>query len=225
MSTRRFDILQFSKLDDRRWIVLFLGCIAIFMVGWLKFLLPPPGLYLADYALRTTIILLVLWMTGGAALRGSIKSPARAIVLVLIVWYATLCVDQLARFVFPSGPFFVNWLYPMILNPTLRWGDAVIGIALVALSEEMVFRYLPAKIGAARKWSTRHIYVVSIATFALIHAPQGVAPIFVTVIFGAMAMALYRHHQSLWPPIMAHYLVDLVLFSDIGCWMNVRACG
>ncbi len=222
MLSHRFDVLRLNKNDDHRWIVLFLGCVAIFMVGWLKFLLPPLGLYLADYALRITIILLVLWTTGGAVLRGSIKSPVRAIVVVLIVWYATLCVDQLMRFVFPPAPFFVNWLYPIIPDPTLRWGDAIMGIALVAVSEEMVFRYLPAKIGAARGWVTRHIYIVSIVTFALIHAPQGIAVIFVTVIFGAMAMALYRRHQNLWSPIMAHYLVDLVLFSDIGCWMNVR---
>ncbi len=225
MLSQRFDVLLLNKTDDRRLIVLFFGCIAIFMVGWLKFMLPPLGLYLADYALRTVIILLVLWMTGGAVLQGSIKSPVRAVFLVLIVCYATLSVDQMARFVFPPVPFFVNWLYPTIPNATLRWGDAVIGIALVAVSEEMVFRYLPAKIGAVRGWPTRYIYIVSIATFALIHAPQGFAPICVTVIFGAMAMALYRYHHSLWPTIMAHYLVDLVLFSDIGCWMNVRACG
>lgn len=217
--------LPVKELDARNRDLILLGlCVALFVLSWLKFFLPPLWLYLADYVSRAAIILLIVFVIGRGPFIGLMRDPAWAALSILGVASMTLVWDQaLIR----SGVYFppiVDWHYPLIQDPVLRWGDAVFGIALVAISEEAVFRSLPARIGEKKDWNVWVIYGVSTLLFAAIHLPQGVTKFLFAAGFGLMAMWLYRRFGSLWVPIAAHYLVDLVLFSEIGCWMNVRAC-
>lgn len=206
-------------------LVLLCICVAVFVLAWAKFLLPLLWLYLADYGARLVVIALIVWAVGTASLRVGPRRPLAALGCAVLVVAATLFWDQL---LIRSGLSFsplLDWRYPAIFDPTLRWGDAVFGIVLVAISEELVFRLLPARIGNAKHWPTWGLYLVSMFLFAAIHLPQGFTKFLLAAGFGLMAMWLYRRFGSIWLPIGAHYTVDLVLFSEIGCWMNVRDCG
>lgn len=151
---------------------IFIFCVILGTAAWAKFLLPPLGLYLSDYLSRLIIIVVVLSACGAGAFFERVRSPVLAAVAVASACYLTLLLDQLSLMSISLGPMFVNWLYPAIGDPVLRWGDAVFGVALVALHEELVYRYLPVRIGNNRQWSTRTVYALSVIAFALLHLPR-----------------------------------------------------
>lgn len=212
------------KWSDGRSLAVFYVCTALFVIGWLRFLLPPLGIYATDYILRMIIIAVIFGGIGFAALKGRLRDPWWAAITGLLVGGIMLQSENLIYALTPPVPLLIGWPFPTIEDRILRWCDAIFGVALVALSEELVFRYLPARAGAGRGWTVRQIYLVSVVAFAAIHAPQGIVRVLDTAIFGLFAMGLYRRHGSLWVPVAVHYLVDLVLFSDIACWLNVRSC-
>jgi membrane protease YdiL (CAAX protease family) len=88
--------------------------------------------------------------------------------------------------------------------------DIVFGLALVALSEEIVFRR-----------SARHLFrhylddgYVSVGVTSLLfgayHWWTGVGNIGAAVLIGGLLMMLYRRSGALWPAVIAHYLTDIV---------------
>ena len=95
---------------------------------------------------------------------------------------------------------------------------------LVAFSEEAIFRALFAWVWSKKGWGVPSLYAASTLVFALLHAPQGLVSVLDAALFGVMAMWLYRRSGSLWPPIVVHYLVDLVAFSKLGCFLGVASC-
>ena len=214
-----------TKADggDRTYL-LYGASVAFLVFCWVKFLLPPVGVYVADYLSRIIVLVAILRVVGWAPFRGRLERPVAAALFGFAVYYGFLLLDQITLATFPEGPFFMNWLYPTIENDYLQWGDAIFGVALVALSEELVFRYLPLRLGQVHRWSSLKIYVVSVISCAMYHAPQGFVQVLDAGIFGVFAMFLYRRFGSLWLPIAVHFSINLVLFSDIACWIHVRAC-
>lgn len=212
------------KRTDDFALPVFYTCIALFVVGWLKFQLPPLGIYIADYVVRIAIIVIVLSATGFSAFHGRLTEPWKAVLFGLTVCWLMLQIENLIWALTPPLPWFIGWSFPIIDSPMLRWCDAIFGVALVAVSEELVFRYLPLRIGERRGWTPSRLYIVSVAAFAAIHAPQGFVRVLYSALFGMLAMVLYRRYGSLWVPVIVHFLVDFVLFSDVACWMNVRSC-
>ncbi|MGJ3260418.1 MAG: CPBP family intramembrane glutamic endopeptidase [Rhodospirillales bacterium] len=203
---------------------LFCGSFAFLIFCWVKFLLPPVGTYVADYASRAVVVFAIVRSMGWAPFAGKPERPISAILFSVAVWYGFLIIDQVTLAAFPEGPLYMNWLYPPIDNVVLQWSDAIFGVALVAVSEELVFRYLPLQIGRGRGWSSLKIYAVSTVSFAVLHAPQGIVQVLDAGVFGIFAMLLYRRFGSLWLPIAVHFGVDFVLFSDLACWANIRTC-
>lgn len=98
--------------------------------------------------------------------------------------------------------------FPGYNHPTQRLLDLTLGIAFVAVSEEVVFRwYLPKVIGAFLK-SKITIDVLASVLFALAHWSRLSAGIFPSFVIGLAFALIYRMTGTIWPLIAAHYAND-----------------
>lgn len=104
---------------------------------------------------------------------------------------------------------------PEIISPVWRWVDLTLGLAMVGVVEELVFRgYLRLFLFryTRRNWL---VILVSAMAFGFIHWGGGVQKVVSASAIGAVFMALYLRTRSL-PAIMAaHYLVNFVAFSNV----------
>jgi membrane protease YdiL (CAAX protease family) len=95
----------------------------------------------------------------------------------------------------------------------LRLVDLTFGLALVTLSEEIVFRRY------ARHMLLRHLGdgpLLVLATsllFGAYHWWTGLGNMISVSIVGALFMLFYQRSGALWPVVLAHYLVDLYFFG------------
>lgn len=97
-----------------------------------------------------------------------------------------------------------GWLY---------FFDLTFGLALVALSEEIIFRRC-----------ARHIlqpllgdgYVTIIAAslmFGCYHWWAGLGNVVLAVIVGTLLMLMFRRSVALWPVVLTHYFADFIAFT------------
>jgi uncharacterized protein len=95
----------------------------------------------------------------------------------------------------------------------LRLVDLTFGLALVAFNEEIVFRR------CARHMLQPHLgdgHLLVLATsllFGAYHWWTGLGNIIGVSITGALFMLFYQRSATLWPVILAHYLVDLYFLA------------
>lgn len=136
----------------------------------------------------------VIWMTGISITFGQS--------VYLILWEVTY---NPSNFVWPTGA----------MSPSLRLFDLTVGLILVAITEELVFRkYLRRTLEFLRCSQTSVIWVSSIL-FGLIHWEAGSASVINAAFFGMLAMLAYYRTNQLWPCILAHYIVNFVVFAKI----------
>jgi membrane protease YdiL (CAAX protease family) len=103
--------------------------------------------------------------------------------------------------------------FPGIEMPWLRIFDPTLGLAFVAVTEELVGRRVTLPILRRHLRSSTGIVVVSPVMIALMHWSYGVGSFLVAGIAGAIFMAVYMRTGSLLAVITAHYLVDLIAFA------------
>ena len=102
---------------------------------------------------------------------------------------------------------------PDIAPPWLHAADYWGGIALVALSEELVFRGAFPRLIARVGGSPWIALLASSAVFGLAHWSLGIGSILQTALVGLLFGLCAAGSRSLWPVIIAHYVVDLVAFG------------
>jgi uncharacterized protein len=91
--------------------------------------------------------------------------------------------------------------------------DLTFGIALVAFSEEVVFRRC-ARIFFRRYINDDWILVISTSIlFGAYHWWTGIGNIVEAVLIGVLLMLFYLRSAALWPVVLAHYLTDVVDFA------------
>lgn len=103
--------------------------------------------------------------------------------------------------------------YPVIEDMTLKWLDLTIGLLLVAVAEELVFRRLAWKTLAARGFSTVGIVFWSSLIFGVIHWATGLASVVSAGFTGVILMLLYRYSGRLWPCVLVHWAINFAIFS------------
>jgi len=97
-----------------------------------------------------------------------------------------------------------GWLYLV---------DLTLGLALVAYSEEIIFRR------CARYTLRRYLgdgYVLSFVTsllFGAYHWWTGFGNVIEATIIGILLMLFLQRSEALWPVFLAHYLTDIVDFA------------
>ncbi len=99
----------------------------------------------------------------------------------------------------PSG-----WLY---------WLDTVLGLALVAYSEEVMFRRCSRHVLQSRLGDGSVLVIASSLLFGAYHWWTGLGSIVEATIMGVLLMLFLRRVGSLWPVVLAHYLADVLGFA------------
>ena len=98
---------------------------------------------------------------------------------------------------------------PKIKNLLVNIFDLTIGLALVAASEEIVFRgYCFSALQG--RWPPWAIVVISAILFGMIHWSQGLHAIVATALWGVLPMVAMQKTRSVLPAMVAHYVTDLV---------------
>lgn len=104
--------------------------------------------------------------------------------------------------------------FPKIENEFFNYFDLYIGLILVAISEEIIFRgYFFALF--KNRLTNQNIIFFSSLFFALIHWGSGLDAVIGAFLWGVLAMVILLRTNSIIPTIIAHYFTNLILFSDI----------
>ncbi len=183
--------------------------------------------YVINYVENIIVILIVISDDGfKRAIRNALAKPwgrydgwlFGLITLFSIVWalFGFHVVLNLGR----------EWMIPLIAIPptfvypdishlsVLPWFDITVGLILVAVSEEFVFRAVVFDSLSRRKFSTPAIVILSSIAFGLVHISSGIPHALVTMILGSVFMMVYIRKQSLWSLVLAHYVINLWAYSD-----------
>ena len=91
--------------------------------------------------------------------------------------------------------------------------DAVFGLALVAYSEEIVFRRCARHLLQIYLNDGYALVVVTSILFGAYHWWTGIGNIVEAVVIGVLLMLFYRRSGALWPVVLGHYLTDIVDFA------------
>ena len=98
---------------------------------------------------------------------------------------------------------------PKIENSCVNIFDLTFGVALVALSEEVVFRgYFYSALH--ERLSPRALVAFSAVLFGMIHWSQGIHAVVSTALWGILPMVAVIRTKSIFPAMIAHYITDLV---------------
>jgi membrane protease YdiL (CAAX protease family) len=92
--------------------------------------------------------------------------------------------------------------------------DNVFGLALVAYSEEIVFRRCAHHLFKTYLGDGRALVAVTSLLFGAYHWWTGIGNIVEAVIMGILLMLFYRRSGALWPVVLGHYLTDIVDFAS-----------
>ena len=121
-------------------------------------------------------------------------------------------------FIVENGYLILNWLpgyprlgeMPEITSPLWRWTDLTIGLLMVGIFEELVFRgYLYTFITRYTR-SPWMIIGFSAIAFGFIHWSGGLHMVILTAVAGAVFMLLYLQTRSLPAIMLAHFAVDFI---------------
>lgn len=196
-------------------------CIFLFVVGWAKFGLDQPWIYAGDYSLRLVIILCAIQ---GLSRRyralnlPDIKIGGLALISSIILLYFNGLYENIDFVKGLNSAFFETVSFPLPESKWLLGFDFTLGLFLVALSEELVFRGLFVSLAEKWRWSDFKLYFMSSLIFGLIHLPQGIVNVFTGVLWGLLLMYLYKRSRSLWFVVVIHYLVDVWFFGLDWLW-------
>lgn len=210
-----------TRLEPR---LLLLLCAAILFSGWVKFLFDDYTVYIFDYLFRAVCLAVVFWNCSLIDLAAPPSRWVRTLVLTAIVFYVELTIFQVYRYIRVPDLLFYNHLFPRLEKGSFLYFDLTVGLVLVALSEEIVFRYLFTMLWQHRGWPRATLYITSSIAFGLLHLPQGLALVAFASVTGFMFMFLFRFTGSLWPVVVVHYIFNLLVFSHAGCGWGVTDC-
>ena len=105
-------------------------------------------------------------------------------------------------------------IYPR-LDGWLRDFDLVIGLGLVAYSEELLFRRCARAVFVPWLGDGKAMILATALLFGAYHWWTGPWNALAAMATGALLMQLYRRANVLWPAVVAHYCIDLFIF---GLW-------
>lgn len=95
----------------------------------------------------------------------------------------------------------------------LHWIDIIFGIALVAVSEEIVFRRCARHVVEGWLGNGIAMVVATSLLFGAYHWWTGIGNVIVTALIGGLLMMFYQRSKALWPVVLAHYLTDVAYFA------------
>lgn len=218
------DRLSYAKQGNRRYVwTLILLCLPFYLNDFSNIYVTDWRLWiLIDYtSVKFFPFFVVLWLISTKRMRPTEFGliPQTAISFVTVFLIGTLVVT----FIVQNGYLILNWFpgyprigdMPEIQSPLWRWIDLTIGLLMVGIFEELVFRgYLYTFITryTRRPWM---IIAVSAIAFGFIHWSGGLHMVMLTAAAGAVFMLLYLQTRSLPAIMLAHFAVDFIETANV----------
>jgi len=185
---------------------------------------------LKDYGKRLIIIALCFWFYGrqlfansATAVSGASWQVGRLFISSLLLLLPCMLVNIFLFGESMERPGHTPPKYPV--DDLLFAIDMTIGLVLVAVSEELVFRKLARD--AIRRISRFGIVavVISALAFASIHISNGPGDTLQAFVIGIIFMSWYVRNGRLVPLIVAHYFFNLLIFTGQIDYMVERLVG
>ena len=194
-----------------------LSCILLAHYGWLKFAGHGHAVYVMDWTLRL-VILAVAW----EALKPGM-TPWYPVIRVRDWLIGLLCMYLMAKYAeffvgvlayeFFGIVTYVHFGYPLLPMGPMFMFDMTVGLLLVALSEEVVYRKLFVDLWREKGWRTWSIYLSSSFAFGLLHVNQGNMRLPETFLWGLFMMWIYRRTNSLPFIVLLHWIANVLMFG------------
>ncbi|MBN2402030.1 MAG: CPBP family intramembrane metalloprotease [Spirochaetes bacterium] len=105
--------------------------------------------------------------------------------------------------------------YPKYDNSFSKIIDLTFGLIIVALTEELIFRGYCYSYLSEKTDSIIILIIISSLVFGLIHWSNGITPVITATIWGMFAIFSVIRTESILPSLFAHYLIDIISFSEI----------
>jgi membrane protease YdiL (CAAX protease family) len=116
--------------------------------------------------------------------------------------------------------YFINEAFPMTVlgvypRPSgwLYFIDLAFGLALVAISEEIVFRRCIRHVLQPYLGDGAVAVIAASLLFGCYHWWTGLGNVVSATIIGTLLMLMLKRSVALWPVALAHYLVDIIAFT------------
>lgn len=185
--------------------------VAIFLMNDPLLLLDDEAWVVSDWAIRVAVIAAFLVPTSSRHLVGSLLGRQRWGRLVAwggVCTLAGVVIEPVMHGLLPESG---RYHMPSLLDVDLLAADAVIGIPLVAVSEELVARAAPFLLFRSA-WPPLWILPSSLL-FGLFHWGLGAASVASAAIIGSVLAVAVVRTQSLWPAILGHAAIDWLNFT------------
>lgn len=176
------------------------------------------SVYELDYLFRGLVVIALLGLSTSRRAIGEmpgVRSDS-AVALLAVLWVTGASVlfhQTIHRFLYRLFWDPADFTWPPIESEPERLFDLTVGLLLVAITEELIFRKFARRHFDRQGLRPDQIIFRSGLLFGLIHWEQGVASVLNAWVFGALAMAAYIQTNRLWVPIVAHYIVNLLIFG------------
>jgi hypothetical protein len=170
-----------------------------------------------DYTTRLLVLALLFAPQGlRDALRAELARSPRAILLIgasLAAGLSGIAADLLRPSVLAAWPNLGGAAFPAPDSSLLHGLDLTVGIALVALTEELTFRAPVLLMTRERRVGPGLGLVVSSLAFGAMHWSQGLDTIVSASVVGLVLGLAALGTRSIWPAILAHYIIDVWHFA------------
>ncbi len=181
----------------------------------------------ADYLFRAISIVIILYLFKVKIIDISFLKLNKLSVKAFILW--SLCLVFIGSAVFfileeillKIVPKIYFFNYPKYDGPVGRIVDLTFGLIIVALTEELIFRGYWYSYFKEKTVNNTRIIIISSIVFGLIHWSVGIVPVFTTAVWGVFAMISVIRTDSILPSLFAHYVIDLISFSEIMPKLNI----
>lgn len=187
----------------------------IFIKDWRLWLL-------IDYAgVKLFPLVLLLWLVRSKKMRPAelgltTQGMPLFFIIFLIVALVGMVIDQNGYQLITKLPGYSSFGdMPVIRDPAWRWIDLTLGLLLVGIVEELVFRGYMHTFLSRFTGSPSMIVAVSSVAFGLIHWSQGLHAVLITSVIGAMFMIAYQRTRALPPVMLAHFAINFIDFAGV----------
>ena len=178
------------------------------------------GVYLVDYVTRVFVIFVCFtWPISRKIIKEKHTTNSRWDLLLFAVIFLPVVGRSLYNLIELPFVAMTGWYglfhFGQINNFQLYWLDLTLGLFLVALSEELVFRKLALSWFLKARRPISQIVVISACFFSLMHWGSGLGRVLFTFVIGIIYMMAYLKLRKLWPLILAHWIEDFIGFGPI----------
>lgn len=104
-----------------------------------------------------------------------------------------------------------NW--PGINNVYIKWFDLTVGIALVAVSEELAFRGYMVSFLKEKGFKNYAIVLAGSLVFGFAHWSIGLHAVISATVWAIPPLLFVLKKKSIYPVIAAHFVTDIISFS------------